>query len=275
MAQWRPIGQTSEDAEALHEGVPPWAKEGLWDWIDSYLSDSGDPQRLVDVFEQLQRAKVPLAGAVYHQGTSVLKKSWDGETVIRFLDFLVMLAPNGNSHRPERLDHVLERVGSAWKVGTRDGFPGLERRVPEGVQAAADQAMATPGHAGARLSEAWHAVYGVNPDPTKAYALAVRAVEDATIPAVVPRQGNATLSHVIGQLVNDGNWSLPLTREDPNAPTAQTVINMVKALWKGHHDRHGGVPNAPATVNQDEAEAAVHLAVFLVQGFASGLIARR
>ena len=75
----------------------------------------------------------------------------------------------------DELERALVEGGSAWKIGGRDGLPGLERRVSEGVQSAAEQAMITPGHAGVRLSEAWHAVYGVNPNPTHAYAMAVKA----------------------------------------------------------------------------------------------------
>lgn len=43
-------------------------------------------------------------------------------------------------------------------VGERLGHPGLIRRVPEGVQIAADQAMETTGVAGIRLAQAWEAL---------------------------------------------------------------------------------------------------------------------
>lgn len=172
------------------------------------------------------------------------------------------------------LDAILEESRSAWKVGTRHGFPGLERRMPLGAQDAADHNTRTTGRAGERLSEAWHAVYGVNPNPAHAYATAVKAVEDATIPVVVPKQTDATLGHVISQLKR-GGWSLPLTREHPEAPTGETVVRMLQALWKGHHDRHGGDSSAPKSVSQEEAETAVSLAVPLVQWFSSGAVARR
>jgi hypothetical protein len=49
---------------------------------------------------------------------------------------------------------------------------------------------------------------------------------------------------------------------------------MMQALWTGQNDRHAGQSGyTPST--QAEAEAAVMLAVPLVQWFSSGAIARR
>lgn len=233
---------------------------------------------LVDEFERRVRSSYPVAELIATQGIDALHASWDDGETLAFVDFLLAYQPDDDL--PEiatgpGLEHALLVGGSAWKVGIREGFRGLERRVPEGVQAAADRAIATPGNAGLRLSDAWHAIYGLSPNPGHAYKMAVAAVEDATIPAVVPKQAGATLGHVIGQLKKDGDWSPPLTHEDRSAPTAQTVLLMCQGLWAGHHDRHGGIPDAPVSVSQEEAETAVHMAVFLVQGFASGLIKRR
>lgn len=278
------MGQTAKDAGALYDGVPPWLTHSVWGFIKGRLQYQigggvvGYRVGLVNAYDLYVRSPYPTAELLASQGIRVLQGSWDDTEVLAFIDFLLANQPDDGWDEiatSDGLERALVAGGSTWKVGTRDGFPGLERRVPKGAQEAADNAMATRGHAGARLSEAWHAVYGISPNPAHAYAMAVKAVEDASIPATVPNQANATLGHVIGRLRNDGDWSLPLTREDSDAPTAELVIRMCKALWKGHHDRHGGVPDAPQSVSQEEAEAAVHIAVFLVQGFASGLIARR
>lgn len=73
---------------------------------------------------------------------------------------------------------------------------------------------------------AWQEALGVNRDPTKAYAAAVKAVEDATIPVVCPQDTTATLGKVIGQ-VNTGIWKLPHLREDQNAPTHVVLVGMM------------------------------------------------
>ena len=288
------MGQTKDDAEALHEGIPPWAEARIWKWIGgalTYTSTGGQIQwntAWLEEFDNLSRSTEPLASRAAHAGqlqAAVASTGDPDDLTLRLIDYLVWRLTQtfgsylGNINKAnERIDYLevfLMQAGSAWTVGTREGHPGLERRVPEAVQAAADDAMNAPGHAGPRLAEAWHAVYGVSPNPAHAYAMAVKAVEDATIPAVVPKQGGATLGHVIGQLARDGDWGLPLSREDPDAPTSETIVRMLKALWKGRHDRHGGVANAPKSVSQEEAETAVMLAVPLVQWFTSGAAARR
>lgn len=51
---------------------------------------------------------------------------------------------------------------------------------------------------------------------------------------------------------------------------------MMRLQWKGQYDRHGSDDEeTPLHVGQDEAEAAVHLAITLVQWFRSGAVARK
>ncbi|MFC4631287.1 hypothetical protein ACFO6V_23780 [Promicromonospora alba] len=280
---WRPMGQSAEEAGGLHEGIPEWMVRSLWEWIQNRVQpySNGGRRRLrpevVDRFERIRRAGDPITEEFERIGLTALQVGWTiKRDILPFVDYLIHeLGTAGDSKALDSLERILVESGSAWTVGTRDGQPGLERRVPLGVQEVAEHAMVTAGRAGERLSEAWHATFGVSPNPTLAYALAVRAVEDATIQRVVPSQKDPTLGHVIGQLRNDSDWGLPLTREDPSAPTSETIVRMAKALWKGHHDRHGGDPNAPKSVSQEEAEAAVLLAVSLVHWFSSGAAARR
>ncbi|WP_454853922.1 hypothetical protein [Promicromonospora soli] len=256
----------------------------LWRWIADRVSGStGSGGRVlfpevVDKFEQKRRCPNPITEHFEELGVETLKTSWSADRdILPFVDYLIAIEGEGRweSQAITDLEEILLECGSAWKVGTREGHVGLERRVPLGVQEAADHVMATSGRAGERLSGAWHATFGVSPDPSKAYSLAVKAVEDAAIGGTVPpNQPSPTLGNVIRQLEKDGDWNLPLTREDPKAPTSETVVRMLRALWRGHHDRHGGDPGAPQSVSQDEAEAAVMLAVPLVQWFTSGAVRR-
>lgn len=282
------MGQTAEAAAALYEGIPPWMERELWDWLDARLVKESHVHdgflrdvAFVDRFDRLTRSTNPVADYFRQSGSIAFRDVWTApwggytDSLLVFLDYCIASENRSPNASNADLETLLYESGSAWKVGSREGFAGLERRMPLGVQEASEETMRTTGRAGERLSEAWHAVYGVKPNPIHAYAMAVKAVEDATIPVVVPKQSGATLSHVIGQLKNSGDWSLPLTREHPDAPTSETVLRMIQGLWKGHHDRHGGDPTAPKSVGQDEAEAAVMLAVPLVQWFTSGAVARR
>jgi hypothetical protein len=48
---------------------------------------------------------------------------------------------------------------------------------------------------------------------------------------------------------------------------------MMELLWRGQHDRHGtGADDSPTDVSQEEAEAAVQIAVLLVQWFRTGVV---
>jgi hypothetical protein len=89
---------------------------------------------------------------------------------------------------------------------------------------------------------------------------------------VCPNDITATLGKVIGT-VNSGTWKLPHLREDQNARTHDVLVGMMRTLWTGQHDRHGGPPSVgvPA-VTQDEAESAVFLAVTLVGWFETGKV---
>ncbi len=149
--------------------------------------------------------------------------------------------------------------------------------MPLGVQEATEQTISTSGHAGQRLSEAWHAAFGMSPDPSKAYSLAIKAVEDAAKHEVTPKDDLATLGKM-NNVLRDQGWTLPLQRDDPKFSSTEVIQAMSRALWAGQVDRHGGTdtPNtAPVKITQEAAETAVMLAVTLVQWFTSKAAARR
>ena len=100
---------------------------------------------------------------------------------LALLDFLLFLGRDKYNAADERnaLEMYLRAGGSEWRVGSRAGDPGLEKRVPQGVADAAEAIIATSATAGALLSEAWRAAYGRNPDPEEAYEKATKAVEEA------------------------------------------------------------------------------------------------
>jgi hypothetical protein len=275
---------TPEEHAALVDGVPPWMREDMMTWLRLALLTpaAGGAQQsdvhLVMDFDRRARSKDPLAPYL-RSGFRQLEQELyvDDELYIRFLDFVVWNKSQSlaaNEELLNALNSVLKAGGSRWKVGTRSGSAGLEERVPRGVQEAADAAIAHPGHAGDLLSEAWHAAFGVAPDFEKAYAKSIKAVEAAAIPLVSPKNTMATLGTVLTDIKNQKDWKLEMSREHPGALTKDVLLGMMQALWTGQNDRHAGQSGyTPST--QAEAEAAVMLAVPLVQWFSSGAIARR
>ncbi|WP_407318540.1 hypothetical protein UQW22_17895 [Isoptericola halotolerans] len=290
MNEWRPMGQTDEDAAVLVEHVPLWAAASVASWLREVLrpqivgvSNFGGAS-WVGQFDRRMRLYDPIAPLFEQMDfRPFLDRLIQRDLDISFLDFLVYKLhelggwAGGKSYSgsslermPEVLEHLFWESGVAWKVGTRGEFAGLERRVPEGVQVAAESVMNGSNHAGDILSEAWHAAFGVAPDASKAYGLAIKAVETAAKPEVSPKDDVATLGKMCGVL-RDQKWGLSLARQDDDG---LILREMVSALWTGQSGRHGS--DGPlATPTQEQAETAVMLAVPLVHWFSSGAAARR
>lgn len=297
---WRPLGVDDEDSiaeyDALHDAVPSWMWAAYWAWVrdaiiasrrttpnqfgSTYNIEMLD-EELVERMSQALKISLPnlreervnldagkkqLAGAMH-----VLSKH---QAPLQVADYLL---GHGGHARAETLSELLERSKSAFQVGTRSGLPGLVRRVPLGVQVAADDVMARAGRAGIRLAKAWEALYGLTPDPSTSYSLAIKAVEDAAIPVVSPTNTRATLGTVIQQMTDQGDWTMPMLKEHTKAAPGDVLVSNMRMLWHGQHDRHGGQPDqpsAPGNVSAEEAAVAVGLAVTLVSWFDAGLVAR-
>lgn len=283
---WTPMGRDAATTPTLVDGVPTWMRSGMKEWLRRrlfILSTGGAPRKnlpRVRMFDQLTQQEYPLADIFDKSGFDALEQELsedaaDENLYITFLDFLAYAVSTeyGGETWLEELEGILIRSGSKWTVGTRGEHPGLEDRVPAGVRDAAEGAMATPGHAGDLLSKAWHAAYGVSPKPEFAYTNAVLAVEAAAIPVVTPSDRAATLGKVFAVMRDQGGWGLEINKQHADYPTSAVVLGMVQMLWAGQ-GRHAGQPDWTPN-SQSEAEAAVMLAVPLVQWFTSGALRRR
>jgi hypothetical protein len=290
---WRPLGVDTEEQvaayDALHDDVPAWMWSAFWAWVKegvTVIGHYGDgsgrfPMLDESLTEQMcQRLRINLPnlrtpsrdpGAGLRQLNGAMQALGKHGHPLQIADYL--LSHEGHA-AAAALNALLERSKSAWEVGIRHGKPGLVRRVPLGVQVSADAVMERAGRAGVRLAQAWGELYGLDPNASEAYRLAILAVEDAAVPVVSPTNTGASLGTVLKQIEDQGNWKLPMDREHANAPTGEVLVGMMRMLWHGQHDRHGGQPSAPGNVSLDEASVAVSLAVTLVNWFHSGSIRR-
>lgn len=290
---WRPLGvETEQDIaeyDALHDGVPEWMSSTFWHWIREaitvyrrYSDGSGRfpmvREALVEAMCQTLRIGLPpirMKGNGRSEGEAQFKIAMEAlvnsRKPLAIADYLLAHADEPNA---DALESLLTRSKSAWTVGERAGYSALVRRVPEGVQLGADSVMARAGRAGARLARAWEELYGIEPNASAAYGLAIKAVEDAAIPVVSPTNGAATLGTVLRQLEDQADWKLPMEREHERATSREVLIGMTRMLWHGQHDRHGGQPSAPGDVSVKEATVAVSLATTLVNLFSSALVER-
>ena len=181
-----------------------------------------------------------------------------------------------DSQRKE-LSGLLDDALSALRV--QPGGRGLERRADVSAEAAFGEAVRSAaaataaGSAAVLLREAWGCVHALHPDPVKAYAQAIKAVESAAHALVEPRNAKATLGTMLGHLRSHSDCFSLVIPGPAGKGDVGPLISCMTLLWDGQSSRHGSSrPTRDETL--EEAAAAVHLAVTLVQWFTSGAVRR-
>lgn len=142
----------------------------------------------------------------------------------------------------------------------------LRRRVSPATSEAVRRSTSTAGSASEHLDQAWQHAYGRDPDPSRAYAEAVRAVEAASIPVVTPNDPQAILGRVIGTLrSNPGKWRLSVSRParltGGTMDSVEVLIANMDLLWHNQTDRHAQAdpqPTVPITQGQAERPCTSH-----------------
>ena len=282
MNQWTPRGADPATHHTLVDGVPSYMYGPLEGWFIAQFKHVVNDRWQVNIkrmqrYDLAARPQNSMAESLSNLGPEALFAHLHDDVRFEIMDWTVYdnsLSQDGLAYANVALEQVLAAGSSKWKVGSRDGEAGLEQRVPQGVQEAAEAAMATPGDVGRLLSEAWHAAFGVNPKPDLAYRKSIEAVEAAVLPKVMPKDSTAHLGKALGQMRSTREWKLPFVQEHSENSTADVVINMMQALWSGHSDRHPGTSSYVLST-QEAAEAAVFLAVPLVAWFSSGAVTQR
>lgn len=306
----RDAGQLPEPE--FYEGVPAHMERHLRTWVSDALTRQEDLVRKVITrcriawtafsTDRMMRTSLLSPAAVLGR---VMEGRLEGITSTRPIDRLTVLDAIINLHPDwdiERdgwdnseytkewvtslvdLNDLLQDCGSAWYVNGE--FRGLCRRVdPTATDAwkrarqAAEQANRE--RASDYLARAWNAVYGQHPDPSAGYSAAVKAVEAAVLPVVYPdrkAQGKTPTVHQARRQLHNcpEQWRLVLAESDRVAPgegSVEVVASMLDRLLRGETERHADDDNRPS--RQEEAEAALHLAVLLVQWFVTGAVQPR
>ena len=90
----------------------------------------------------------------------------------------------------------------------------------------------------------------------------------------VPRSSRATLGSVVSHVADTvGKWTVG-GLEAIEQPSGETLLAMLRTLWH-NQQRHANTDGTIEDVSRSEAEAAVGLAVTLVQWFSSDVAHRR
>lgn len=266
MSDWRPLSRRNaiDKPEGLYEGVPPHLLAHLTDWVADVISGSYSGHlRWISL-----QLRIPLNvrdyGGAYGEFLGRVKN--DPTLLLDSLDAILWFnAKVEFREQPARsLEIILRLGGSAWRVSS-DGS-ALERRIDESVSQRAKELMQESSSAAEHLRSAWSACYGRNPDPSKSYSEAIKAVEAAAIPVVSPKDTTATLGKVIGTMKKN-----PEQFQTAIDNGVESVVGLMGLLWHQQSDRHAGVGETPK-ISQGEAEMALHAAFTLVYWFTSGMI---
>lgn len=266
MMGWRPGQRAQQRAlEAPYEDVPEHLAQPLWIWVQEcfYTPYSTRSERFSEVAIQL-RISLPVEHSMA-QRELARRANENAGFVLDVVEAMLELY-GWDQGRAEELETLLAAANSLYAV--RADREGLELRVlPEvkdAVQAVVDSA---PGSAGDHLRTAWNEAYSRSPDPVKAYAESIKAVESAMAPVVSPTNLRATLGTIIRDVENKpSKWLFDIA--DGRVGGVESVLALMQLLWGGQSSRHGGIKPTRAETPA-EARAAVHLAATLVQ-FAVG-----
>lgn len=289
-AGWRQLSrrgvESSDEDEMLYEDVPAHLSQPLVYWLKSFLERSANGRRKVACAERkagriAARVRLDLRSAPVEKATLTSRYEWSDAGALVYLASTLggtvlldavdaTLADGVDRLEAEELERLLAGGGSAWHV-TPDAT-ALRRRVNPEVQQALQASFGTAS--ATHLNSAWTAAYGRHPDPSLAYSQAIKAVEAAAVPVVLPHDRLATLGKVIGELrQNQQRWQLAIAAGDGCQADITSLLAMLRLLWEGQTDHHGSSVQ-PLPVTRQAAEAAVHLALTLVHWFQSQTVTR-
>lgn len=290
---WHGRGKPS----VLVDGVPDYMKKSLVDWMmqaelllccggtsiygEKWL-DEDTRYELIKEFDRRTRQESHLCDDTTNK---YFEENMNADLIgLQYTDYLLMkldedmrdeqcIFPSSEEFHShiQNLDTILEESGSKWKVGERNSICGLEERVDPAMQQMVDNAMDSSSGYGQQLSEAWHYMFGREPNYSAAYAAAIKAVESIALPMVEPNNKDSTLSKA-SRVMRDQHWEFQIEAREENNVPGGVIQLLMSGLMNSQPDRHGGPDSG--VVSKEKAQTAVYSAVFLIQCFKAGLVRR-
>ncbi|MEU4345594.1 hypothetical protein AB0H00_30810 [Nocardia sp. NPDC023852] len=264
MAGWRSLSErtSGKPAGVLYEGVPEHLAPSLIYYLQGLFGYRTRPRNGISamqdglMFNVAVRARIPVKVGV--DGSQLMNSILD--TCLSDEDKFLDVVDAALSIKPDRsLDRVLLEAGSAWTVSP-DGN-SLLRRVDATAQAQFAAASQPSDDAARELSEAWAQAYGRTPDPSDAWDHAIKAVEAALWPLVIPNNPKATLGSIEKAIeAKPSKWNFAIPSNSIGG--VETLHALLKLMWP-NPDRHTTGATRPPT--QQEAEGVVQIAVLIVQ----------
>lgn len=280
MNVWIPWDADEDEAAELsvvRENIPETMRPALLRWLHLRLlySNGRTSPDVVNSLQTALRVDLELGDGHVPVGLAVdAIEARGNKFLLRVVDwFLGSFEPRRgmSGHDPAIADlswHLDTAMSGIEVHGDWNGYR-LRKRLPEGIEEAAQVAVTeSPGVAGVHLAKAIREAQSMDPDTSLVMTEAIRAVEAAAGPVVLPNASRHRLSIIVQALKDKSAWSLVLERRDDGYPDHRAVlIGMLETLVFAQRDRHAGGPPS-----REQALAHALLAANLVGWFAAGAV---
>lgn len=279
---WRPWDADNDEYAGLltvRDMIPEHAKPSIENWLLGILTNGGygyATAKLRNFIETALHTRMTFeSGAVKADQLAADILSRGDQFTVRVLDLLLSgMERDSFWNAPSEVDVLssyLDLSASSVVVISVERSFRIARRLPEGVEQIASDAVSSTGEvAGRHLAEAWRAATAIEPDTSKAMSEAIKAVEAAGGALITPRENLPRLGKIVAALKDQSAWVLAFgTREDGHPDHRAVLIGMLETLVFAQRDRHsGGAPDSVASLGH------VQLASTLVAWFSTGVVRR-
>lgn len=283
MKPWEPWDATEDEIADLYiirEPIPESLQGPIEEWLkQTFLAATRyrtvDPA-MIHFIETSLRTPFDLDDPVEPEDLVAAVTDLGDKFTLRVVDLIL------STHAPEtqwrtmpafvaRLSTHMDRTGSAVEIVRNGNHYRLARRMPEGIEEAAQAAIQdSNATAGQHLASAWREMQDMDPDASKILREGIQAVEAAAGSVVIPKDKKPQLSKIVGALRQQQGWGLAFARRDDNHPDHLAVlIGMLETLAFAEQHRHSGHGYSLA-----EATGHVQLAATLVGWFSAGVVVR-
>lgn len=260
MSTWVPRSQRlgKHDYDGPFEGVPGHLMPQVLKWIEETVGGLQAPREFVLLLAL--RLRIPLELDYGRPLDQLLTAAGADEDFLWDVVEGVIRVGNPGPRATKELRVLLDLAGSAYTVSD-DGL--IVERVGDQAQAVYDAATSAADQITEDLRESWSKAYGRSPDPSDAWDHAIKAVETALQPIVLPADGKATLGKIIGELKSNPQRFKSAFAGPDGDNAVDKLVETLRLLWP-NPDRHGsGSRTRKPTL--PEARAVVNLAAALVQ----------
>lgn len=245
------------EPDSPYDGVPPHLEYDLHEWIENALQSTGEAAASAQKILRVLRVQVVKPGPYW---TLIAEARSDEDFCLDVIDLLVAARVGDLTE----LENLLATGGSVWKVQENEGErPSLQLRTPESQRHLAEIATTPDDDVSSELRQAFQHLYGRNPDESDAWDHAIKAVEAAYVPLVIPNQSNPNLGQVAGHITSTSEqWDYAINDTKLSGTKGTHLANLIQSMW-ANPDRHKGSQESrkPTPV---EAETAVLTATYLI-----------